>query len=276
MVDTILRPDVHPETDTSDLQHLRPQERVNLFYTTNDPNNSVAASLDMKLNFSTVALEHSDAIDSAQCNSSSNMRITLNTREAYDYIAQTWPSNGSEFILASHFPGCAGHSDGTRGFSVVKSFRMLEDPLEVHAPVVNMDLRSVMQEFYFQWGMPVPPGKNSSTERAERLSSLGSQLVQIRAAPNASLLTQTNFGATFPLYSRIGIVTSCVSCRALGLVTITGAIGWSVHSSNSLFAGTLSVAGDLTMVVGMTCPISLPRRLGFNWLCINWFADNVR
>ena len=100
IVHTILRPNIHPETDTSDVQHLRPQEKVKFFYSTDNPENSVGATLDLKLNFSTVPLEHSDAIQSVQC-TDSDIRISLNSREAFDYIAQTWPSNGSEFILAS-------------------------------------------------------------------------------------------------------------------------------------------------------------------------------
>ena len=247
IVDTKLKPDVHPDTDTSDIQHLRPQERVKFFYTTDDPGNFVGGSLDLKLNFSTVPLEHSDAVKSVQCDDN-DIQINLNTKEAYDYIAQTWPSNGSEFILAGYYQGCAGYSDGVRSFSVVKSFQMLENSLSVHASVKNMDVESVVQEFYFEWGIKVPQSNDSTLVR--RSSTQGSQTINVTAQPSASSLVSSAFGPAFPLYSSKNVSVVCVDCRAYGVMKLTGSIGWSIFNPLALFAGDLTLAGNLSMAVG--------------------------
>ena len=128
---------------------------------------------------------------------------------------------------------------------------MFQDSLTIHASVVNMDIKSVIHEFYFEWEMAVPQ-TNASNKLAKRLSTLGSQVINLTASPPASSLTNSYFGKAYPLYSNKGVSASCVSCRAFGLVTMTGAVGWSIFNPLTLFAGSLAVSGNLSMAIGKT------------------------
>ena len=205
--------------------------------------------MQLTLNVSTVALEHSDAISSVQCRGK-DIRITLSNQADYDYLAEKWTAHGAPFILATYFPGCAGYDIGQRGFSYVESFHFESKALTVHAAISKVDVKSVTNDFQLQWGMDVPSG--NETGIARRLSKPGYQTIKIDVGPRPSSLVSTSaFDSAFPIYEGEEFSAYCVGCGATGSVTLSGMIGWSKFDPHTLQSGSINLGGNMNVRLGI-------------------------
>ena len=210
----------------------------------------MGALLNVTLNYSSIALENSDAVKSAKC-TGDELWITFWQQNAYNYAKSTWPKSGTKFILATYFPGCAGHNAGRRSFSLVNSYQMDDSTLAIRAVVEDTDLKSIMQNFNLQWGTATAQNRTLS-----KRVSIGSHTVSINVAPAAnSLVTTSAFGSTFPIYSNNYISAYCVTCAARGSLTLSGQINWSILHPTTLQSGSAIVINgnlDIRALIGIT------------------------
>lgn len=201
--------------------------------------------MDLTLNLSTVALEHTNTLKSVQC-TDDTLTMAFKSHTAFQFVARTWPAHNAEFILATYFPGCAGWQQDERGYSIVKSFKLLESSLTVVANVVDMNIKSVAQEFQLQWGVSAPSSNTSALSK--RYTKSGSVTVDIDAAPDSSSLVSTSaFGMAYPIFESTALSCYCVNCGVSGSMTMSGSIGWSIWHPTELESGSVDINGNLAV-----------------------------
>ncbi|KAJ7027213.1 hypothetical protein C8F04DRAFT_1399581 [Mycena alexandri] len=145
-----LHPALHPDLDTSDLNHLKANNDSSLYYSTPSADasgNLNAAVMQLTHLYPAVSLEHSRYIRSVTCNpASTSVSVTFTDRGAFQTAASDWTAH-SQLLLITYSAGCgAGITSHERSFHLVSNIQTSKTSLKITATIGTIPFHETFHE----------------------------------------------------------------------------------------------------------------------------------
>ena len=154
-----LSPYVHPDTDTTDPDHVKPKMNHTLHY----GEGQKRAQVDFNFNHPTVPLEYISAVKDITCPSDTDLHLTFDNSDLFDKATDDWPKSGSLFNLIDNTEGCG--KSAQRTFFQVQSYTMNKDTLSVQAKGKQLSASDpeIVDSFSASWGHVRPTSTTTDT-----------------------------------------------------------------------------------------------------------------
>ncbi|KAJ7176915.1 hypothetical protein C8R46DRAFT_1246092 [Mycena filopes] len=152
-----LHPALHPDLDTSDLNHLRASTDSSLYYSTpsglisilaaDASGNLNAAVMQLTHLYPAVSLEHSRYIRSVACNpTSTSISVTFTDSVAFQTAASDWTAH-SQLLFITYTAGCgAGYTSQERSFHLVSNIQTSKTRLTITATIDTTPFHETFHE----------------------------------------------------------------------------------------------------------------------------------
>ncbi|KAJ7717794.1 hypothetical protein B0H16DRAFT_1610283 [Mycena metata] len=145
-----LHPALHPDHDTSDLNHLKANNDSSLYYSTPSADaagNLNAAIMQLTHLYPAISLEHSRYIRSVTCNpTSTSISVTFTDTGAFQTAASDWTAH-SQLLLITYSAGCgAGITSQERSFHLVSNIQASRTSLRITATIDTIPFHETFHE----------------------------------------------------------------------------------------------------------------------------------
>ena len=111
-----LEPYVHPDTDRSDPENIRPNTKQTLHY----QEGQRRAQVDFDFHNPTVQLEYISDVKDITCPSDNEIHVSFDSEAPFEKATADWPNSGNAFNLIDNTEGCG--KSGHRTFFLIQSY----------------------------------------------------------------------------------------------------------------------------------------------------------